>query len=313
MQEKSSWPVERGRCFKPSKAFNAFEAKTNETFLYSYVFLRKMVIIKLIGRISKGSRMDQVYLPKSRLGLAVGEYVIVQPLEREPGEGNKKNRTGRYFYGIKHLEPVKLEIAEKVFSLLERKIGRYENIIITGSFLDKGFSFNDLDILLVSEEKANLEWLKRELEKLTGIKIHLIQLSRADLIEGLTRDPLYQLMLSQCLARKRMIYRINHVMDYKLLDLQLLQSKLLPENFDALGGKEKYYLTRNLAAVRAYLQTGNTKKEEVETLIKRQFLLSDISRIKENLLSKKEFLTEYKKLYNQTFKLILGGIKNAAK
>lgn len=284
------------------------ERKNDETFLYNHVFLRKMV--KLIGRISKGSRMDQVYLPKNRLGLTVGEYVTVQPLEKEHKKGSK---TERYFYGINYLEPVKLEITEKVFSLMERKVGRYENIIITGSFLDKGFSFNDLDILLINEEKANPELLSRELEKLTGIKIHLIQLSRADLIRGLARDPLYQLMFSQCLARKRMIYRINPVADYKLLDLQLLQSKLLPENFDGLGGKEKYYLTRNLAAVRIYLQTGNVKKEEVEALIKRQFFLPDISRIKENLLTKNEFLTEYKQLYNQTFKLILRGIKNAAK
>ncbi len=280
----------------------------SETLLYNHVFLRKMV--KLIGRISKGSRMDQVYLPKSRLGLAVGEYVTVQPLEKEPKKGSK---TKRYLYGINYLEPVKLEIAEKVFSLLERKIGQYENIIITGSFLEKGFSFNDLDILLISEEKANIWWLTRELEKLTGIKIHLIQLSRADLIKGLARDPLYQLMLSQCLARKRMIYRINHVIDYKLLDLQLLQSKLLPENFDALGGKEKYYLTRNLAAIRTYLRGGNVKKEEIERLIMEQFLLSDISLIKENMISKQSFLAEYKKLYDQTFRLILGGIKNAAK
>lgn len=267
-------------------------------------------MVKLIGRISKGSRMDQVYLPKNRLGLAVGEYVTVQPLEKEQKKGSK---TKRYLYGINYLEPVKLEITEKVVSLLERKIGRYENIIITGSFLDKGFSFNDLDILLVREEKANLEWLNRELKKLTGIKIHLIQLSRADLIRGLARDPLYQLMLSQCLARKRMIYRINHVIDYKLLDLQLLQSKLLPDNFDLLSGKEKYYLTRNLAAIRAYLHGGRVKLKEVDGLIKEQFLLSDISLIKENMVSKQNFLAGYKKLYNQTFKLILGGIKNAAK
>ena len=265
--------------------------------------------IKLIGRISKGSRMDQVYLPKNRLGLAVGEYVTVQQLEKEP---KKSSKTGRYFYGIGHLEPVKLEIAEKVFSLLERRIGRYENILITGSFLEKGFSFNDLDIILVSEEKINLRLLDKELENLSGIKIHLIHLNHADLTRGLARDPLYQLMLGRCLARKRIIYKISPVIDYKLLDLQLLQSKLLPENFDLLSGNEKYYLTRNLAAIRAYLPKGRVRPSETEKLIKKQFLLSDISLIRENRISKKGFLAGYKTLYDQTFKLILEGIKNAA-
>ncbi len=265
--------------------------------------------IKLIGRISRGSRMDQVYLSKNRLGLAVGEYVTVQPLEKE---GQKNRRTKKYFYGINRLEPVKLEIAEKVFSLLERRIGRYENILITGSFLEKGFSFNDLDIVLVSEEKINPKRLGEELEKFSGIKNHLIHLSHADLTRGLARDPLYQLMLGRCLARKRIIYRINPIIDYKLLDLQLLQSKLLPENFELLSGNEKYYLTRNLAAIRAYLPFGRVRPSEVEELIKRQFLLSDISLIKENRISKKGFLAGYKKLYDQTFKLILGGHKNAA-
>ena len=265
--------------------------------------------IKLIGRISRGSRMDQIYLPKNRLGLAVGEYVTVQPLEKEP---QKKSQTKKYFYGINYLELVKLEIAEKVFSWLENRIGRYENILITGSFLERGFSFNDLDVVLISEEKINLLQLRGGLEKLSGIKTHLIHLSHADLTRGLARDPLYQLMLGRCLARKRMVYKINSNINYKLLDLQLLQSKLLPENFDLLNGKEKYYLTRNLAAIRAYLSGGRVRIEEVEKLIKKQFLLSDISLIKENRISKKGFLAGYKKLYDQTFKLILGGIKNAA-
>ena len=39
--------------------------------------------MEIIAKISKGSNMDQIYIPKIRYGLNVGEYVIVRPLKEE--------------------------------------------------------------------------------------------------------------------------------------------------------------------------------------------------------------------------------------
>ena len=39
--------------------------------------------MEIISRVSKGSKMDQIYIPKNRAGLTIGEYVVITPLSRE--------------------------------------------------------------------------------------------------------------------------------------------------------------------------------------------------------------------------------------
>ena len=58
--------------------------------------------MELIAKISKGSKMDQVYIPKNRIGFSAGSYVIIRPLE------GKKTVEKPYLYNIKSIEPVKL-------------------------------------------------------------------------------------------------------------------------------------------------------------------------------------------------------------
>ena len=103
--------------------------------------------MELIGRISKGSKMDQVYIPKNRSGMNTGEYVLIMPL-RKSIEGRKKSPFKPYFYNLKSVEPIKLHIIEEIFSMIEKEANA-ENIIITGSFLEPGFKFNDIDILII--------------------------------------------------------------------------------------------------------------------------------------------------------------------
>ena len=102
-------------------------------------------MVEIISKVSRGSRMDQQYLPKNRFGLKPGDYVVVKPL----GSGEKIAEKP-YFYGLNYLEPLKLKAIEEIFQAIEEKADDYNNIIITGSFLDKGFDFKDCDILLIT-------------------------------------------------------------------------------------------------------------------------------------------------------------------
>jgi hypothetical protein len=115
--------------------------------------------MELIAKISKGTKMDQIYLPKNRQGFNIGNYVIIKPVINE--KVNIK-RQRPYFYDIKLIEPIKLKIIGEIFSIIEEEIENYENIIITGSFVESGFKFNDIDILLItqspkSENKNNIK------------------------------------------------------------------------------------------------------------------------------------------------------------
>jgi len=86
--------------------------------------------MELIAKISKGTKMDQIYIPKNRPGLSAGDYVIIKSLEvQKPAENP-------YLYNIKSIEPVKLEIVNEIFGIIDKSLD-YANIIITGSFIEQ--------------------------------------------------------------------------------------------------------------------------------------------------------------------------------
>ena len=270
--------------------------------------------MEMVGRVSMGSRMDQIYISKNRSGFAIGNYVVIKPLE----EGREKENPAEklYFYGVKKLEPIKLGIVEEIMAIIDRIFSGYENIFITGSFLEEGFHFNDVDVLIMtknSKDKPNSRIIKENIERETGIKIHILFLSNKELIGGLETDPLYQIMLSKCVSKKRFVYKIKNKMNYKLLDLHLLKSRALIDNFNILNGDEKYGLIRNAIAIYLYLKNNKVSKELVDDKIKSVFDLKDIKELKQNLIDKKDFLKKYKLIYNQTFSEILKRIENASK
>jgi len=262
--------------------------------------------MEIIGKISKGSKMDQVYIPKNRDGLDVGSYVVLRTLEI------KKPVERPYFYNIKFIEPIKLRIIGDIIDLIGRMVN-YKNIIITGSFLEKGFNFNDVDVLIISEKKIDKKNIVKKVENKIKIKIHLIVLNNETLMKGLSTDPLYQMMLSKCIAKKRFVYRIKPRINYKILDLHLLRSELLINNFDNLNGNEKYYFIRNMIAISLYLKYRKVNKEGVDAEIKRIFNLKNINEIKQNMLDKKVFLKKYKMEYKKIFNKIMEGIKSGSK
>ncbi len=262
--------------------------------------------MEIISRVSKGTRMDQVYIPKNRSGLSIGSYVVITPIE------TKKVTEKPYFYNVEEIEPVKLDMVNKILDIIDKNVSNYENIIITGSFLDKGFNFNDVDLILISEAKPEIKHIKNIIKERIGIKTHIVLLDNKALTHGLSTDPLYQVMLSKCISRKRFIYKIKHKIDYKILDMHLLKSKILIDNFDILDGNEKYYLIRNMIAIFLYLQHKKIDKEIIDKEIERLFNVT-IEDVKKNMLKKDKFLKKYKTTYKKTFEKIMDSIKNGSK
>ena len=103
--------------------------------------------------------MDQVYLPKNRSGFEIGSYIVIKPL------GTERIIEKPYFYNIKDIEPVKAQMINEIFRIIDKNIQDYENAILTGSFLDRGFNFNDIDIMVEELGKGILT--NEELRKQT--------------------------------------------------------------------------------------------------------------------------------------------------
>jgi len=160
-----------------------------------------------------------------------------------------------------------------------------------------------LDILIIDDKKIDVSLIKNKIESLTGIKTHIIVISKNELLSGLSIDPLYSLMLSKCVSKERIIFRIKRNINYKLLDLNLLKSKSLIDGFELLNGKEKYYLTFNMVAILLFISGKKLNREIVNKKIE-ELCKININELKENMV-KNDFLKKYKEVYNKTFKTIL--------
>ncbi len=259
---------------------------------------------ELISKISKGSRMDQIYIPKKRSDFPIGSYVLVKQLETEP-----KKEFKPFFYNIRYLEPIKVGIIKEIF----KSTANADNIIITGSFLDKGFKFNDIDIIMVTEKKQDIAHIKEALERKTGARIHFIKITSKALVKGFSIDPLYRVMLNRCVSKRRVICKPKNEIDYKLLDLHLLKSKTLIDNYDVLTGDQKYEMVRNLIAINRFINKKEVSKTGIDSAIDNAFGHDAVERLKSNTLSKGGFLEKYKKIYNIARNNILEGIKNESK
>ena len=258
-------------------------------------------MVNLISKISKGTRMDQVYLPKIRPpGFGVGNFVEIIPTRRK--------KTPFYTHNLNYLEPIKNVIKDELFDYF----AEVDNVILTGSFLEKGFNFNDVDVILMGDLKTDSGWEKYFQETL-GINIHFTCLDRKSLIKGLKTDPMFQMMMSKYISKKRELFKYQNKFNYKSLDLHLLKSKTLLTSFDILTGKEKYNLVRNLVAIKLFLERKKLNKKLVDKTIEKFFGSEIINQLKENLVEKKQFLKKYKNIYNQTFNQIMKGIKNESK
>lgn len=260
----------------------------------------------IMAKISKGTLMDQVYLPKNRAGLETGSYVIVKPIEESQFSQNKP-----FFYGLSYIEPVKLDLVMRIFSIINSIIDKTDNIIITGSFLNKGFRFNDIDIIIIGKSKV-VNYLEKKIVSSTGISPHIIYIDNKSLIKGLETDPLYQLMLSKCVSQNRLIYKFKNKPDYKILDLHLLKSKSLTINLDILSGEEKYQLARNMIAIKLFLENRKLSNELLDKEIKHSLKI-ETEDLKNNIIDKKQFSRNYSKTYILLSNKILQGIKDGSK
>lgn len=261
--------------------------------------------MEILSKVSKGSRMDQIYLPKQRHGLPVGTPVTVRPLEAA------RAAVAPVFYRVRHLEPVKVRIIEDLFAHVQHTVPA-DNVIVSGSVLEPGFQFNDLDVLVVSDEPISGALLTRELEDATGVKIHLLTLSRQALQEGLATDPFYAMLLGRCVAAKRFLFRIRRRCNFRLLDLHLLRSEPLLHGFDLLDGPAKYAHTRNLAAIALFVDGRPVHPDATDRTIKAR-LGVESQDLKRNMVDKATFLRAYRQLYAKTQKAILEGAARDAK
>ena len=128
----------------------------------------------------------------------------------------------------------------------------------------------------------------------------------------LASDPLYENMLSKFVSLNRIVFNYKRKINYQLLDLHLLKSKIIMDNFEVLNGAQKYYFAKNMIAILLFLEKKRINKENIDKKIKNELRISS-DNIKQNIIEDKSFLKNFKRSYEKTFHLIMKGIKNDSK
>ena len=277
------------------------------TFIYKYLLIRT-VVKRLIKKISKGARFNQIYLQKNEgIGFEPGKSVVISPLEniiaKEPSI---------FEYNVK-LESLKREIVKSVFKIADR-YGYYDNIIITGSFLDEGFNFEDIDIIIINPKNIEKDKLKNSIEENTGIKPHLILIDSESFNKGIKRDPLFRLMIDRYVSAKRAIFRKDREINYKLLDIYLLKNKNLIEGYDLFSIKQRKKLLRDFISIKLFSENKEVTIKNIEKEINRLFGKDIIESLfyYGNNEEKHKFIAKLKKEFNKLEKYILKNVSKQA-
>lgn len=264
------------------------------------------MVRQLIKKISKGARFNQIYLQKNEgIGFEPGKSVVISPLEaiivKEPSI---------FEYNVK-LESLKREIVKTIFKIAESH-GHYDNIIITGSFLDEGFNFEDIDIIIVNPQNLEKEKLKDSIEQSIGIIPHLILIDSESLNRGIRRDPLFRLMIDRCVSAKRAIFRKEREFNYKLLDIYLLRNKNLIGGYDLFSIRQRKKLLRDFISIKLFSENKEVTIKSIEKETNRLFGKGVIESLfyYGNNEEKHKFIAKLKKEFNKLENHIL---KNAAK
>ena len=158
-------------------------------------------------KVSKGSRFNQIYVPKSMENvIGVGDLVKVVLL---------KKQEEIYYKSQARLSEFKEYLAKKVFSILQ-KVGGIKAIFIVGSFLYET-TYNDIDVsLIVDKEKENFEnEIENLLTKKFNQRFHILLFSEQKLKTLIEKDPLTRAMFDSYISDKKFDFNHGRIIDKK--------------------------------------------------------------------------------------------------
>ncbi len=260
-------------------------------------------------KVSKGSKFNQIYIPKERERyFEVGDLVEIKLLEKKVKlyYSNNLNKQGK-------LSEFKEDLIRKIFSFLS-KYKEIEQIFVFGSFLTKKLDYNDIDIMLLVEkesEKFDKE-IYLSLSDKFNLKFHLISIKKDNLKESLKISPLTRSMLYYYISNKE--YEIPEKTEIDINHIRYLlmfPEDLLKFNLDS---SEIYYNNlRKLLTIESFLNGKDIDPKKLDTLLLEfidEELLNDI---KKNAPIEKDELKTIKNFIRQKLKLIMSLLKNGKK
>lgn len=236
---------------------------------------------KFIHRISKGSRFNQIYIPKEMEKVfEVGDLVSVELVEKNVQIFCSKNVV---------LSKFKEKLAGEIFSFLCNLKG-IERIFLVGSFVTQKVDYRDIDLLIVvknKEEAIESEIYSKLIDKF-DLKFHLIlipedRLARLAEICPLTRSMLYCHVSNKRFTMPSRRIDKSHIKFLLMMPEDLLKIKVNSRSF--------YDSIRRMITIERFLDNKDIVPEKINKELKQSLgnlyeYTKDNDEIDKNIVSK---------------------------
>lgn len=204
--------------------------------------------MKFVSAVSKGSRFNQIYVPKNMANeFEPSDVVEVRLLQ--------KNVQLFYSKGLQKLSQFKEKLIRDIFSFLSRYEG-VQQIFVVGSFLTQKIDYNDIDILLVMNENRNYEEkIYSSLSDKFNIRLHVISITQDKLFHLLEVCPLTRSMMYYHVSNKRLAINPQRKIDTDHLKFLLM----MPEDILEINVSSRilYDNLRRLLTIEKFLEEKN--------------------------------------------------------
>ena len=199
--------------------------------------------IKFMHKVSKGSRFNQIYVPKEmELNFQSGDLVEVTLIE--------KKSSIYYSSGLTKFNEFNENLIKNIF--LELKIFKeISHVFIIGSFLTQKQDYNDIDIILISEKNFEKEVYKLLVDKFE-LKFHIISIPENNFESLQKYCPMTRTMLYYFVSNRK----FNLPKDIELNKSHIKFLLMMPEDLLTIKLKPKifYDSIRRLLTIERFLE-----------------------------------------------------------
>jgi len=200
--------------------------------------------MKFVHKVSKGSRFNQIYVPKEMESVFdIGDIVEVRLLEKSLKLCYSKN--------LLKLTEFKEKLISEIFSFLS-KFKEIEQIFVVGSFLTQKIEYNDIDIVVITDNKKIEETVYNKLVDRFNLKFHVISISKKNLSSLEQICPLTRSMFYYNISNKEFNLSLDKKIDKKHIEFLLM----MPEDILEINVNSRVFYDnmRRLITIEGFLE-----------------------------------------------------------
>ena len=214
-----------------------------------------MATVSFIKNVSKGTRFNQIYIPKYlEKKIEVGDKVEVKLIE-------KHNHL--YYYKSKKLSQFKEDLIKNIFSFLS-KFEQIESVFIVGSFLTKKIDYRDIDIIIILEKDINDfdKFIYNKLIDRFNLKFHVMSIKKNKFKYLLESCPLTRTMFNIYVSNKELDFKKKKIIDKKHLKFLLM----MPEDLLEIELNSRIFFDnlRRLITIERFLENKDANLDKIE-------------------------------------------------